>query len=508
MAYVIDFDGRLQWWNERLSAVTGYSDEELVSMDVFELIEPSQRPDARRAFEHSGSFPPTFTVAFDIVTKDGETLPYEFNGSVEELDCESVAVGIGRDVTARRERETEIKSQRDELETLNRISETVYEVIQSVVDAASRDEIESVVCERLAASELYEAVWIGREEPGDTVEPHAGVGTVEAFTDIIAELNDLEWDRPAKAAIETGTVKVVQRISDGPLPERVKRTADSLNVASGTAVPIVHRGDAIGVLCVYSSRPEAFSGREQSAFKRLGEVIGFAIGAVQTERLLLSDTATELTFRVTSADAFLAPVSELADGPCRHEWSSPAGSGNVRHYISASGIDPEAVVEMGNERPMVVSVEHVGDNGDDHVFEVVLTDSLIQRLLNMGASPASIIARDGETTIVAELSGEADPRPVVKTAEELYDAELVSKRKLERPVQTADEYHDAVASQFTDQQLTALRHAFFSGYFSWPRDATAEDIADAMDISSPTLHYHIRGAERTLIDTFFQHLDY
>ncbi|MEF8914495.1 bacterio-opsin activator domain-containing protein [Natronomonas sp.] len=507
IVYIADTDGRLAWWNDRLCEVTGYGDDELAGRDVFELLAPDDRPAAKESFAAAGTFDSTETREFDVLTADGERVPHEFNGGVLESNGEAYVVGIARNVSARREREAAIRRQRDALETLNQISETVHEVIHAIVDAATREEIEEAVCDRLAASELYRSVWIARNRLEDTVEPDTGVGTAENFLEVIDELNDLDWDRPASIALETGELQVVQGIPDSDLPDEARTAAARMDIESGISVPIVHQSNVMGVLSVYSSRREAFNDHEQAAFRRLGEVIGFAINAVQTERLLLSDTATELTLRVSSSDAFLARVSEAADGPCYHEWSAPMSEGRYRHYVTVSGIDPERVEAIAAELPTLESIEHVGGTDGEHVFTVVTTDSLIRRLVENGASPASTVARDGETTVVAELPGDAEARPVVNAAEELYDAELVSKREVERPVRTADEFYDAVAGQLTERQQAALRHAKLSGYFSWPRDATAEEIAESMDISSATFHYHIRRAQRALVEAYFQHLD-
>ena len=505
--YILDFEGRLLWWNDRVRKVTGYGDEELSTMSGFELVPTEQRPDARQALGESESLPPGHTMEFDIKTEDGKRVPHEFNSTVLTIDDERVVVSIARNVSLRHDREAALRRQRDELDTMNRISETVHGVIRGIVDAASREEIESTVCERLAASELYRAVWVARNTPKETITPEAGIGVGEDFLDVIEDLNDLDWTRPAQKALDTGEPQATQRIPDQPYPAHVREAATRLGINSGAAVPLVHRGNVLGVLVVYSSRSDAFNDREQAAFRRLGEIVGFAINAVQTERLLLSDSATRLTFRIEGPEAFLASVSTLADGPCRHEWSTPAGADRYRHYISVSGLPPERVEAIADETPTVESAEYVGSNGDNAVFEAVTTDSLIRRLLEAGASPVSLVAQDGETTFVAEVPGDADPRPIVEAAEEFYDAELVSKHEVERPVQTVDAFHDGIESQLTDKQKAALRHAFFGGYFSWPRDATAEDIADTMDISSPTFHYHLRHAQQTLIEAYLQHLE-
>jgi predicted DNA binding protein len=36
----------------------------------------------------------------------------------------------------------------------------------------------------------------------------------------------------------------------------------------------------------------------------------------------------------------------------------------------------------------------------------------------------------------------------------------------------------------------------------WPRESTAEDVADLLNTSRPTLHAHLRTAEQELLSTF------
>ncbi|WP_254838279.1 bacterio-opsin activator domain-containing protein [Natronomonas marina] len=502
LCYAVDREGRLLWWNETVAETTGYDESTLEGLEVFEVLPPDQREDARTAFEHAGSFPPDVTVTFDVLTADGECVPHEFNGAKLDIDGRTVIVGIGRDVSERRERERRLRRRRDELERLNRIGRTVHEVVQAVTDAATRAGVEEVTCERLADCELYQSVWIGRNDHADVVEPRAGVGTSEEFLDVVERLNGTDWNRPARVAVETETPQVVQGLSD--LPTAAREAAERFGIASGIAVPVVHRDHVEGVLCIYSSRDDAFSERERKALGRLGSVVGFAIHATQTERLLLSESTTELRFRVTAPDGLLAPVSELADGACHHEWSTPTESGNYRHYVTVPGSDSEAVPDGLAERSTVESVSRVGSDGDDDVFEVITNESLVHRLLDAGAVTTDLVSEDGVSTVVAEVPGEVPVRPVVEAAEESDDAELVSKRTLDRTVRTAEEFHDPLARRLTDRQQAALRHAYFGGYFSWPREATAEELADAMDISSPTLHYHLRQAEEALVEAYLQ----
>jgi len=48
-----------------------------------------------------------------------------------------------------------------------------------------------------------------------------------------------------------------------------------------------------------------------------------------------------------------------------------------------------------------------------------------------------------------------------------------------------------------------LRVAHLADYFESPRGSTSEEVAEALDISGPTVLYHLRNAQRELLDAFF-----
>lgn len=507
MCYALDEGGRLLWWNDALAETLGYEDDALAGRSMVDFLPAEQDEDARAAFEHAGGAPEEFSLTVDVETADGEVVPHRFTGARVEVDGRPVVAGIGRDVSERIERAAELRRQREDLENLDRIGETVHEVLQAVTDAATRAGIEEVTCRRLADCELYQSVWVGRTRSGEGVAPEAGHGAADGFLDLVAEMNEVDWRRPARRALETGEPQVTQHVREADIPEPARAAAERYDVGSGIAVPLVNREHVEGVLCVYSSRPDGFGDREREALRRLGFVIGFAIHAVQTEQLVLSDTATELRFRVTAPAGVLASLSERADGPCYREWSTPTESGTYRHYLSVAGLPPAEVLTFLAGHGNVVSADHVGTVDDGEVYEVVVEESLIRRLLDVGAATTDVVAEDGESTVVAEVPEHVDVRPVVEAAEDLYDADLVSKRTVDRPVRTADAFRDPVADRLTDRQEAALRHAYLRGYFSWPRDATAEEVADAMGLSSPTLHYHLRRAESALVEAYFEYLD-
>jgi predicted DNA binding protein len=57
------------------------------------------------------------------------------------------------------------------------------------------------------------------------------------------------------------------------------------------------------------------------------------------------------------------------------------------------------------------------------------------------------------------------------------------------------EFEDAL----TERQATALRSAYYSGYYDEPRTTSGDELAAAMEVSRPTFHQHLRAAERKLL---------
>ncbi|WP_423999496.1 PAS domain S-box protein [Haloarcula salina] len=108
--YLVGTDGSLIRWNDVVNEVTGYTDEELASIDVWDLVAESHHDEIGRAIERTlavghGS------VEVPLVTADGDKLLYEFRGSaIDDRNGETIGVaGIGRDITERKRREQKRK---------------------------------------------------------------------------------------------------------------------------------------------------------------------------------------------------------------------------------------------------------------------------------------------------------------------------------------------------------------------------------------------------------------
>ncbi|AQL42234.1 hypothetical protein BV210_05680 [Halorientalis sp. IM1011] len=450
------------------------------------------------------------TVEGTLRSVYGEETPVENRFSLLPLDDGEFAgtVGVVRDITERKESERRLRTQRDELETLNRINELVQETIGALATAATAEEIEETVCERLGGSSLYRFAFTGVRRPSEAfVEPKARAGDGEGYLDRVEIPVDSEHERsgPVAETFGSGEVTVVHDVESDPLFESFREPALDHGFRSVAAIPFTHRTVTHGVLVVYADRPGAFSDREIKAFEVLGEMVGFAISATQNRQLIESDVPVEMTLELEEPDTFFGTVSTELDCTCRLLGSTKSSGGDRLHYVAVTAppADVQALAD-DPETPTPASLRLVTENDDHAVFEAQVEPSITSVLFESGVEPAAVEAEGGEVTVEAAAPRGFDIRELTERLDERFgDATLAAKREGDGWPESSTDPCEGVDDKLTDRQRSALSAAYFGGYFDWPRDSTAEEVADALGIASPTFHQHLRHAERKLLSTYF-----
>ncbi|WP_254821884.1 bacterio-opsin activator domain-containing protein [Haloglomus halophilum] len=515
-AYVLDGDRRLAAVSDRLAATLGRDRDALVGQRLRALLADDSQAAAVGLHEALlAGDRETGTVELTVASAGGD-IPAEIHATAVADGDDRVVVGVLRDVSDRRRREHQLARHRDQLATLNRISEAVEGVVQGIVESATREGIEETVCERLAASDLYRTVWVGRIAAGG-LEVTASAGepplfasqqtsenTAEADAADVATAAGTHQDHPARVAFRTGEPCIRRDDWMGGDHPTEHGLAAEHGIRASMALPITHNDTAYGVLCLQSPRADAFSDREQAALERLARVVGFAINAADTELLLHSGTTTELVFRVRGENCFLATLSAEA-GPVGLRWTVPEDDG-LRHFLEVEAPAEAAVAgaEAAGALEVAVVSEREGDDGPTTtIIEAIAPRSVTARLSDVGAVVQQGSAEGGTAEFTARIAGQTSTRTVVEAFQDEFEASLKAKRRVEEPVETAQDLRQAADERLTDRQSDVLRTAYLMGYFEWPRVHNAEEVAERMGITSATLHYHLRAAERNFLELFF-----
>jgi len=96
---------------------------------------------------------------------------------------------------------------------------------------------------------------------------------------------------------------------------------------------------------------------------------------------------------------------------------------------------------------------------------------------------------------------------VVEAMRAEYDVELDSIHQADPKdnVEFAD-FVDQVFDRLSERQTESLLEAQAAGYYNWPRDVSANAVAERLDVSNPTVLEHLRKGEQKVLNLFLDNL--
>ncbi len=505
--YQLDTDGNFVAVSDAVVRSTGYEREELLGSHVSLLVNHEDVVRLQGEIQELLANDPdgVRATALPVRTADGKTLSCELRFTVVLSDGEFVGtVGVARDTSPRDRRDAELKAQRDELERLRRINAVIRSIDRAVVRAETTDEIEQAVCDRLAAAEPYRFALVARFDPQfEDLTPRTWGGSDEEYVRLLRETDIDVSEGPGAKAIRTKSVQVIQDVERGDYDW--SGPAVECGFRSLAAMPLSHEEGTYGILAVYSDRPNAFDEPEQELLSELGEIVGYACSAVKSRQALIAERVVELEFRLADDEYVFTALSAAENCSVRFEDAVMHPDGSLLLYVSVHGADPERVVDFCRDSEDVSHLRVVSERADECLLEVRYGEPMVLRTLAQhGGVIKSAVTEDGISRVHIDLPETRDVRKVVEVLEGVFDTvELVSRQTVERRVETRGKFRDALDQQLTERQRTVLVAAYRAGYFDWPRESTGEELAESLDIAAPTLHKHLRLAERKILSTVF-----
>jgi len=438
-----------------------------------------------------------------------------------------------------RDRQTTLERRTDELTVATQFNSLVSDLIRSLLTRPEGD-IETLVCTRLADSDLYEGAWIATVDAERTDDP---TGTTRRTDDLTGdtERDDAEHDdRPAigadeatdesikehadsisvsAATIDTesfpesspeavatspfGTRLVVDTNAAGEyvMTRRELETGDDTTDAEtfAGAVPIRAGPRQFGVLAVVGTDDRGFDEPVGEGLGLLGDTLGFAFSAELARSTLIADDAIEVEFAVGGPFAML---SERLGCRCCYRGSADNDADEQTYRIEFVGTDAASV---DAELATVLRIHNyrlLQESATGCLFALTVDTPSPALLAEAGVNLRSLVAENGEVRLTIEAPEDTDIAGLQATLADHYGwAELVAKQHGRRD-RLAAGYDELLAANLTDKQRTVIERADELGYFAWPREATAEEVADDLGISSATFHQHLRAAEGKLVSAF------
>jgi len=495
---VLEPDGTLIHANEAALSFGGLTREDVVGKPFWETywwqLSNGTQAQLRDAIDRAadGEF-----VRFEVEVQGADrtaVIDFSLRPVSNEHDDIVLIVPEGRDIS-------ELKEREQQLQRVNRLNAVIRTIVQTVSRAKTREEIAQAVCDTLLEFDPYQSTVMGElSPPFDDFEPWTMAGDMETYLDgILDQQSPPLSEGPAAHAVRTGELHVQDDLADLPY-DYWQHLADTHGIQSYASVPLRHQGTVYGVLGVYADRTEAFDQEKRRILTELGDIIGYALYALERREVL--DPTAELEFR--SAEIARRCRTETdADFELALDSTVSLSDGRERHFWTVNGLSPQIVrnlVESGF--PSASAFRLLKDVEESARFHLTATDQSIAAIFDtFDGELQTVTIKDDTATVIGSFPEMVDSTGVLQAIREQYpDIELVAQRRLLTPTYL----RKFIDEELTDRQQAALQLAYFGGYYERPRLKTGDDLAAELGISRQTFHYHLRQAEFTIFNQLFE----
>ena len=280
-AVFIHFGGRLRYVNAQAISYSGYSKEELLNMDVWEVVHPDDQAAAKAgSLSRMNSSEGIARYELRILTKQGTERWLEITATSMNFQNEACGLATAYDITDRKQTAERVRRQMSMLHALYTGAHKLTESLDGTSIAADVTR----VCVNILGVRL---AWLGRAE-------------ADGSTCLLAQfsLDHLQAGHAARKDKPDIKVELIQgsRISTPQL----RALADSFRAS--VEFPLSSRGAAFGALYLYSDDPDFFT----PACIELYQAVAHQAAAALTNAHLYDKVrgyATELEQRVNERTA-------------------------------------------------------------------------------------------------------------------------------------------------------------------------------------------------------------
>jgi len=511
--FALSEDLEMVFINQTIEEITGRDREEIVGnhASVFLELDIVNQEAYDRAIEACTEVLTESAVSsrsFEIRLQTPEgPIETEFRISAVPEDHGQTAALVGtiRDISERVARKRRLERQRNELNSVSKIQSLIQRSIQSLSEAPTREAIRRNVCDSLVAAEYYESAWIADVEYG--ADELTNLYTAGVKSDLLASITEHGIEEQELSvvteALDTGQPQVITDVESSPLlPPETRRLCAKHGHQSILTVPITINSSVVALLTVGTAREHAFGSRELNAFSVLADLIAFSLTAVEGKRLLLGEGTVEYEFKFPTGTV-LAELTREYGGKVTLDTVLPISQQGCHCYFVAEPELPPELVKAVTASTKVNQFKLVDAWNSGTRYEAVLTDSPLVTLAETGTDVVGKRAVDGNAYIYVRTTKERSSAELLNALKETYPGvELVSQR-IHESTETMASLSQWLDEHLTTKQRQMLEGAYYQGYFAWPRENSAEEVAESFGITSSTFHAHIRKANQTLLAAVF-----
>ena len=285
--YEIDYNGpRFKSVNDAMVQMTGYSREELLSMNPNDLLNAESRVRFQERIKKVlVGEKIDDNVEFRTVVKGGRELWVILNVKPTFKDGKlDGALVVGYDITERKKAE-------EALRKLNRHLKAVSDSNQALMHVAEESKFTQEVCNIIVNDCGYALVWVGFAEHDlpKTVRPVAFAGFDAGYIDalyIVWDENSTRGRGPTGTVIRTGRPYICKNMEIDPNFEPWRVEALKRGYTASLVLPLTTmEGETFGALNIYSKESDPFTDEEVKLLTELSNDFSYGIGMLRLRKI-------------------------------------------------------------------------------------------------------------------------------------------------------------------------------------------------------------------------------
>lgn len=397
------------------------------------------------------------------ITVNNQKYEYELQGTpLDENNWDKFYIFF-TDITDRKKRENQIKS--------------LHEATLDLMKARSQEEISSITVKIAREALNFENTVLRTYTDENILKPLESSGNT-GDTGKIRSLQ-LDQNRPEVKAFRSG-----------------KLVYNSQNSSkSAIHVPV----ENYGVLSVFEDSGEKFNSSDIELIRLLVSATSFALKSLRQENHSIPDSATELKLHSDDPKLFISHIAQELNCKCRVESVSPSKNRGETYYMKLEGVKHGKALDFLQKLDRVEECKIIES---DNLFRVKTNENtLFSVIFDLGGVVKNAVADSNGVDLTLQITEDVDLSRLFEALEDNSPGwNLVKKKSIESADNNFLRTHEVLRDKLTEKQMDAMKTAYNSGYYEYPRDSTAEEIASSLGISDSTLFQHLQAAQKKLIE--------
>jgi PAS domain S-box-containing protein len=313
IVFTLDLAGNVTSINKAVESLTGYSQTELLGMNMAEFLTPGSVESAHVMTERKLAGEERTNYEVDVVARDGRTFTLEISSRLALSDGKPIGIhGVARDITNRRLAEEALrKADQRALSEYERLLERVAKLAQTLGTARDLGGIFEGLKEFALLSAPCDGLFVSLYDPARNVRTacYGWADGAELDTSEIPPM-PVTTSGPNSRAVRTNQVIITDNYMSEMRghPALLVGTDNGLRPQSSMSAPMSVMGRIVGTIEVQSYEPAAYREEHVTAMRMAANLAAVAIENVGLlERESKARASAEESNRLK--DEFLATVS-------------------------------------------------------------------------------------------------------------------------------------------------------------------------------------------------------